>query len=301
MAIIFLSYKTEDESTALVLKRKLRALGHELKTEEDKGYAEGDWRKNLMHSLKQSDGLVALLTENGLRSQFISSEIGMARAFKDAYKDMFIIPALVGAHPIPNFIQDLRTIVISSVSEDEITKLAHEIHRAITQFKNANRYPKIFISHRHKDQGIAKALVGLLEAVFEVDTKDIRCTSVSPYTLSLGEKTSERLRKELAQAEVVLGLIGKDTKESNYVLSELGAAWGRDTPTFPLLVSGATIQDVPSPLNERNCISLEERGRCWELVDELKRRTSLTQRDSKARMNEVIEELTRSSARELIG
>src|SRR5215475_10801640 len=110
MAIIFLSYKTEDENAAQLLKRKLKDYGHELKVEEDKAYGEGEWRKNLMNSLKESDGLVALLTESGLKSQFISSEIGMARAFKDTYKDMFIIPAVVGSRNIPNFIQDLRTI-----------------------------------------------------------------------------------------------------------------------------------------------------------------------------------------------
>jgi hypothetical protein len=45
--------------------------------------------------------------------------------------------------------------------------------------------------------------------------------------------------------------------ESNYVLAELGAAWGRDVTTFPLLARGATYADVPSPLNERHCVSLE--------------------------------------------
>jgi hypothetical protein len=56
----------------------------------------------------------------------------------------------------------------------------------------------------------------------------------------------------LAGAELVIGLLSPGTTESNYVLAELGAAWGHDVTTFPLLARGATYADVPSPLNERH-------------------------------------------------
>lgn len=41
--------------------------------------------------------------------------------------------------------------------------------------------------------------------------------------LPLGEQTSERLRLDLQAAEVVLGVLGPDTSESAYVLTELVA------------------------------------------------------------------------------
>jgi hypothetical protein len=43
------------------------------------------------------------------------------------------------------------------------------------------------------------------------------------------------LRSNLAGAELVIGLLSPGTTESNYVLVELGAAWGQDVTTFPLL------------------------------------------------------------------
>ena len=292
MSSIFLAYKTEDENIASSLKIKLKDFGHELKIEDDKAYGEGDWRKQLMYSLKNSDGIVALLT-NGRGSQFISSEIGMARAFKDVYKDMFVIPVIIGSNDIPLFIQDLRSVIIKDFSEEEISRTAKEIHRAIESHKKTNQHARIFVSHRHKDEKIASALITLLEASFDVEPKDIRCTSVQPYTLPIGARTSERLRTELSHAQVVLGLMSPDTDESDYVLFELGAAWGRDTPTFPLLISGATIADVPSPLNERHCISLENQGNCWQLVDELRNITTLKHReDSRAKIMQAIEKLT---------
>jgi hypothetical protein len=71
----------------------------------------------------------------------------------------------------------------------------------------------------------------------------------------------------------------QDTTESNYVLAELGAAWGRDVATFPLLARGATYSDVPSPLNERHSVSLESQENCLELIESVCAKTTLKRRE----------------------
>jgi hypothetical protein len=96
---------------------------------------------------------------------------------------------------------------------------------------------------------------------------DIRCTSVQPYMLTPGERTSEQLRTDISSAELVIGILSPDTTESNYVLCELGASWGRDVPTFPVLARGASSADIPTPLNERHSVSLENEENCLQLVD----------------------------------
>jgi hypothetical protein len=73
--------------------------------------------------------------------------------------------------------------------------------------------------------------------------------------------------------------LSPDTSESNYVLAELGASWGRDVTTFPVLARGAHPADVPSPLNERHSLSLETQENCLHLVDYVAGKTSLTRRD----------------------
>jgi hypothetical protein len=97
--------------------------------------------------------------------------------------------------------------------------------------------------------------------------------------LTPGERTSELLRSEIARAELVIGVLSPDTSESNYVLCELGASWGRDVPTFPVLVRGATYADVPSPLSERHSMSLENEENCLQLVDYVASKTSLRRRE----------------------
>jgi hypothetical protein len=97
--------------------------------------------------------------------------------------------------------------------------------------------------------------------------------------LTPGERTSELLRSEIAGAELVIGVLSPETSESNYVLCELGASWGRDVSTFPVLVRGATYADVPTPLSERHSVSLENEENCLQLVDYVASKTSLRRRD----------------------
>ena len=54
---------------------------------------------------------------------------------------------------------------------------------------------------------------------------------------------------------------------------------GRDVPTFPVLIRGATFADVPSPLSERHSISLENEENCLQLIDYVASRTTLTRRE----------------------
>ena len=173
----------------------------------------------------------------------------------------------------PQSITDLYCFRLKSNDKVCLAKLADQLDKAIID--DVRSAPQIFISHRHVDEPIAAKLVALLEAAFYVGKNDLRCTSVKPYVLSPGERTSEQLRSDIARSELVIGILGPDTAESNYVLCELGAAWGRDVPTVPVLTRGATFADVPSPLNERHSVSLENPDHCIDLVEFVASRTSL--------------------------
>jgi hypothetical protein len=49
--------------------------------------------------------------------------------------------------------------------------------------------------------------------------------------------------------------------------------------TFPLLARGATYADVPSPLNERHCVSLGSDENCLELIESVATKTTLKRRE----------------------
>jgi hypothetical protein len=234
MARFFLSHAYADQEIARELERRLRDAGHEVAVPVGTLPA-GKWRVQLWRALESSDVLVALLTENGLGSPYVTSEIGAAGVF-DRARGMLVLPILPSDHAnIPLFVSEYACFRLASNDKVSLDALAGELCKAIEQHAAATlKRPKIFISHRHKDEPQVRALLELLQAAFEIKKEDIRCTSVPPYKLDAGDKTSERLRAEIAGAEVVLGLLSPDTSESKYVLAELGAAWGGGVPTFPL-------------------------------------------------------------------
>ncbi|KPA17215.1 hypothetical protein MHK_002566, partial [Candidatus Magnetomorum sp. HK-1] len=98
---------------------------------------------------------------------------------------------------------------------------------------------KIFISHSSLDEKIASSLIDVLDAAFIIKEENIRCTSVPGYKLPIGSQTSEILRNEIYQTELLLGIVSMKSIESRYVLFELGASWGIGRPIFPLLAGGS--------------------------------------------------------------
>ena len=278
MAKIYLASSLRDVDLAKEIQLRLQSKGHHF-TYAVTNLAFGNWRKRLSDALRSADVVIPLLSQNGLQSNFVISEIGAARVY-DEVRGMLIIPIIFGENvDIPSFISDYQCLFLRSSGASDIDAVADQIHSVISHYSDeAPKNPRIFISHRHKDVKIAEALVDLLESAFHIEKHDIRCTSVQPYTLSSGEKTSEKLRTEISSAEVVIGLLTPDTRESNYVVAELGAAWGCNIPTFPLLARGATYEHVPEPLNERHSLCLQKESDCLQLIDDVARESSLTRR-----------------------
>jgi hypothetical protein len=68
-----------------------------------------------------------------------------------------------------------------------------------------------------------------------------------------------------------MGIIGPETSKSDYVLFELGAAWGLNIPCFPLRVRGATFQHVPEVLREKSSLTLEDSSQCLQLLNDISR------------------------------
>ncbi len=278
MSNLFISYMHADVEVAQCLENLLLDKGHQVRIRVGAAVS-GLWRTKFTRGLAAADVVLAILSDNGLMSKNVVGEIGAARVM-DHLKGVVVLPILVGEMPIPDFISDLYCFRLKSNDKTELAKLADQLDRAISD--DVKSAPRIFISHRHIDEPIAAKLVALLAQAFQIEKNDLRCTSVKPYVLSPGERTSEQLRWDIARSELVIGILGPDTAESNYVLCELGASWGRDVPTVPALTRGATYADVPSPLNERHSISLENPDHCLELIEWVAIRTSLKRKEQSA-------------------
>jgi hypothetical protein len=220
--------------------------------------------------MSQADAVVVLLSELALSSSFIMGEIGAARALHHAFGHVLLLPILVGDIAIPRVIDDL---FVERMTPDStgIERTADLVVKTLEYYltRSYQRMPRVFISHLHADTTVVQALVRVLEAAFIIAPNDMRCTSVPPYKLRAGERTSDRLRTELRRAEAVLGVITPNIKASSYVLFELGASWGRGGVTFPLLARGATAADVPAPIGDLHTLALHDKVECHQLLDDL--------------------------------
>ena len=269
MAKLYLSYKNEDAPLAKALADQLESLGQSVVYDALALEPGSNWRDVLLRALVSSDAVVVLLTEKALHSHFVMGEIGAARVLQHTTGSTLLLPVLVGID-IPTVVSDLFTVRMQT-TESGIKDTAQELLRAFSEHQARTRrgYPRIFISHRHNDVNVVQALVNVLSASFEIQSTDLRCTSVHPYRLRAGDRTADRLRAELQRAEAVLGIISPDVKASSYVLFELGASWGRAGITLPLLVRGATSADVPAPIGDLHTLSLADEAECHQLIDDL--------------------------------
>jgi TIR domain len=137
---------------------------------------------------------------------------------------------------------------------------------------------RVFISHSSQDLKVAKALVEVLEVALSLESNDIRCTSVPGYKLNTGEHTSVQLQKEISGAEVIIGIVTTNSMQSSYVLFELGASWGLNKPTFPLLACGADFSNLPGPLKERHASRLDKRHEIQQVIDDVVSSTRIERR-----------------------
>jgi hypothetical protein len=220
MSNLFISYMNADTGIAENLEQLLLDKGHQVRIRVSAAVP-GLWRTKFTRGLAAADAVLVILSDSGLTSKNVLGEIGAARVM-DYLKGMVVLPILVGDMPIPDFISDLYCFRLKSDDKAELAKLADKLDKAITD--DVKSAPRIFISHRHVDEPIAAKLAALLDQAFHIDKNDLRCTSVKPYVLSPGERTSEQLRSDIVRSELVIGILGPDIVEWNYVLCELGAS-----------------------------------------------------------------------------
>lgn len=129
MAKIYISYSTKDNDIALKLTNDLKELGHEILIDTIELTPGIDWRKKISDALKSSDGIITLITENSLNSQFVMSEIGATRTYIDIDKSKFLIPVIFGKLEIPLILQDIQCLF---ADKNSIRDTAEKIHQAIT-------------------------------------------------------------------------------------------------------------------------------------------------------------------------
>ena len=127
---------------------------------------------------------------------------------------------------------------------------------------------RIFISHSSSDRELVERLIDLLVSALHLPAPSIRATSVDGHRLRGGANTEATLRREVEEAEVLVGVLTPNSMDSLYVAFELGGRWVTSRPLVPLLAPGATADLLAGPLQWLNALRCTP-GELHQFVREL--------------------------------
>jgi len=125
----------------------------------------------------------------------------------------------------------------------------------------------IFISHSSQDVEVATALVSLLMLALKIPSDRIRCTSVPGFMFDSGTPIDERIRSEVHDSTLLIGLITPASVNSQYVLFELAARWGAELPLSLLLASGADAATLPAPLAKHSALRGDDEAQVHQFLE----------------------------------
>ena len=105
----------------------------------------------------------------------------------------------------------------------------------------------LFISHAIKDRPIANALADLLHQ-FGLNESDIFCSSLEGMGIPEGKKFVDFIHEQIQNPKLVIQLLSSNYFESTFCVAELGACWGMNHQTFPILVPPSDYDDMNATL-----------------------------------------------------
>jgi hypothetical protein len=157
----------------------------------------------------------------------------------------------------------------------------------------------IFISHSSEDAQMAKMIVELIRAAYNIPADKIRCTSVNGYKLPAGASTESQLKQEIHHSKVLLAIITPHSIGSAYVLFELGARWGLSLPLIPLVTSEQGMALLKGPLGNINALVSHDAAQLHQLLDDLGTYLNIT-KQSPSVYEHLIQEIVVQSLKDVL-
>lgn len=292
---IFVSFHSKDWAFFEQLSDGLRQSGHMAYFIDLKGRLGA--RKifdlgALDEELRNTDIVIVILSKRYIEDAWLADEIRALMAMENNQRPNFLVPVLIDDirdEEIPNYLRNKpRFDFRKSAFEEVYAELG-----ALLSNQKSHLGLLIFISHSHENTDIAQALINLVLLAFNITRAQIRCTSVDGFRLHVGANV-DRLKIEIYEARVFIGLITPESIRSVYVLFELGARWGARRQIMPVLAGGADADLLGGPLGNINSLSCSEPDQVRQLIEDIAETLKLEKR---VNYDIGIKELVRVSTR----
>jgi hypothetical protein len=180
-----------------------------------------------------------------------SGNMSLVRPVKDAFERIHNqFPGLVPAFDSNSIsVHGLRLQIASAVA-----CISTRIEQSDSSQTIRGQTIRIFISHSHADAAIAEAFADLFQAAFNLPCEAIRCSSVARYALQFGVEIPGQVRDEVLAASVLIGIVTQSSRESAWVLFELGARWGASKSLIPVLAPNGDASLLPPPIRDAHAM-----------------------------------------------
>ena len=96
---------------------------------------------------------------------------------------------------------------------------------------------KVFISHCVKDKKFVDKFNDYLRLATDLHVSNIFCSSFEETGIKTGKTFVQYIRDSLLDSKIVIAIITNNYCNSQFCLSELGAAWGVGIPVFPVIIT----------------------------------------------------------------
>jgi hypothetical protein len=103
---------------------------------------------------------------------------------------------------------------------------------------------ELFISHSSVDKGLVEDFAKLIANCFNVSDEVIRCSSAERFKYSFGTKILSEIRDDIQDA-VVVAFVTKNTRQSEWVLLELGIAMTVAKKTIVTILTDSDKDEIP--------------------------------------------------------
>lgn len=110
---------------------------------------------------------------------------------------------------------------------------------------------RIFFSYAAADQADAQRLLNAF-------SKQPNIQVFTTQTLSAGENWMPKLQQALSECDLFVVLLSPNSLDSNWVLSEIGAAWGLNKPIIPVVTQPELQDKLPLVLRGISSINFKD-------------------------------------------
>lgn len=132
--------------------------------------------------------------------------------------------------------------------KDDKTSLLKE--NSSRKAKNKSKL-RIFLSYSSRDGEIAGRIYNAIRKIPDIEV--FYSGKINP-----GENWENRIKKELEICDIVIILLSEKSINSQWIMYELGAAWGLNKRIIPVVTNFELISEIPLELHKYKIFNLDD-------------------------------------------